>query len=192
MLCIYPSQPLVLMNWLFHTWVRLDIAQSLYNYQSFHFQYKFCAGFRSKSVDVNAEVRWDRGGDSCSLSETIQHFSRISKPKEGLHEASWHHSAYWHAWHEQHQGTRLIVLLWSCVKCPYTYCFVTSIFTNSVLLDSHEQVVYTVLRVLNLITDDNIELLESACRAGMVSLIIDFGQFLVRIHARNQMYYYVV
>lgn len=37
------------------------------------------------------------------------------------------------------------------------------------MLCCHEQVVYAVLQVLNLITDDNVELLEGACHAGLVS-----------------------
>ena len=38
----------------------------------------------------------------------------------------------------------------------------------------HEQVVYAVMQMLNLITEDDVELLEYTCHAGLVSLNMSF------------------
>ncbi|XP_024384674.1 MAP3K epsilon protein kinase 1 [Physcomitrium patens] len=53
------------------------------------------------------------------------------------------------------------------------------------------RVVYTVLRVLNLITDDNIELLESACRAGMIPIMMGFASAECLKEVRMQAAYFI-
>lgn len=60
---------------------------------------------------------------------------------------------------------------------------------NSFMLNFLKQVIHAVLQVLNLITDDNVELLESACRAGLVSLVVYFVLCLVHACARNWLLY---
>ncbi|XP_024396250.1 MAP3K epsilon protein kinase 1 isoform X2 [Physcomitrium patens] len=56
---------------------------------------------------------------------------------------------------------------------------------------NNNRVIHAVLQVLNLITDDNVELLESACRAGLIPIMMSFASPECSKEMRMQAAYFV-
>lgn len=82
------------------------------------------------------------------------------------------------------------LLFYTFVSYLNIYDVVLTTFSSHLIyVGFHEQVVYAVMQMLNLITDDDVELLEYTCHAGLVSRVMYFD---LRFAAHTRIYHFTI